>query len=55
MTDAITMSHPPEAVLRAVNPLLRFALGTPLAGGARKQLMVVSFNGRKTGGATQSR
>ena len=49
MTDAITMSHPPEAVLRAVNPLLRFALGTPLAGGARKQLMVIGFNGRKTG------
>jgi hypothetical protein len=28
---------------------MRFLLLTPVMGGARKQLMVVSFNGRKTG------
>jgi len=35
--------------MRIVNPLLRFLLRTPLAGAARKQLMVLSFTGRKTG------
>jgi hypothetical protein len=52
MTDqspAITISHPPQPILNAVNPILRFVLGTPLAGGARKQMMVLSFKGRKTG------
>jgi hypothetical protein len=52
MTDqshAVTLSHPPAAVLRAVNPILRFLLRTPVAGAAREQMMVVSFNGRKTG------
>lgn len=48
-SHAVTVSHPPAAVLRAVNPILRSLLRTPLLGGARKQLMVVSFNGRKTG------
>ena len=37
--------------MRIVNPLLRFLLRTPLAGAARKQLMVLSFTGRKTGRA----
>lgn len=46
---AITVSHPPDAVLRAVNPILRVLLRTPVMGPARKQLMVLSFNGRKTG------
>jgi hypothetical protein len=46
---AIDVGHPPSAVLRLVNPALRFLLGTPLAGPARKQLMVLSFTGRKTG------
>lgn len=35
--------------MRAVNPLMRFLLRTPLAGGLRKQFMVLSFKGRKTG------
>jgi hypothetical protein len=48
-SPAVTVSHPPEAVLRAFNPVMRFLLGTPLAGSARKQMMVVSFKGRKTG------
>ncbi len=50
MTEpAITISHPPAAVLRAVNPALRLLLRIPPLGGAAKQLMVVSFSGRKTG------
>jgi hypothetical protein len=47
-SPAVFISHPPEALLRLVNPATRFLLGTPLAGGARKQMMVVSFKGRKT-------
>ena len=50
MTEpAVTVSHPPEGLLHAVNPALRFLLRTPLAGGARKQLMVLNFTGRKSG------
>ena len=45
----IEVEHPPSAVLRVVNPVLGFLLRTPLAGPARKQLMVLSFTGRKTG------
>ena len=48
-SPAVFISHPPEALLRFVNPAMRFLLGTPLAGAARKQMMVVSFKGRKTG------
>ena len=48
-SHAITVSHPPPVVLRVVNPILRLLLRTPVMGPARKQLMVVSFNGRKTG------
>jgi len=48
-SPAVTISHPPEAVLRAVNPLVRRLLRTPLAGRARKQLMVLNFTGRKSG------
>ena len=45
----IDVGHPPSALLRLINPLLGFLLRTPLAGPARKQLMVLSFTGRKTG------
>jgi hypothetical protein len=48
-SPAVTISHPPEALLRAVNPVMRFLLGTPLAGSVRKQMMVMSFTGRKSG------
>jgi hypothetical protein len=48
-SPAITVSHPPEGLLRAVNPALKFLLRTPLAGPMRKQLMVLSFTGRKSG------
>ncbi|GAA4291679.1 hypothetical protein [Mycobacterium paraffinicum] len=46
---AIDAGHPPSALLRIVNPMLGFLLRTPLAGSARKQLMVLNFTGRKTG------
>lgn len=46
---AVTVNHPPAAILRAVNPILRSLLRTPLAGAAREQMMVVSFTGRKSG------
>jgi hypothetical protein len=46
---AIDARHPPSAVLKLINPVLGFLLRTPLAGPARKQLMVLSFTGRKTG------
>jgi len=48
-SPAVTVSHPPATILRAVNPIMRFLLRTPLSGPAGKQMMVVSFNGRKTG------
>jgi hypothetical protein len=48
-SPAVTVGHPPEALLRAVNPMLRSLLRTPLAGPLRKQLMVLSFKGRKSG------
>jgi hypothetical protein len=48
-SNAITVSHPPEAFLRVVNPIMKLLLRTPLAGAARNQLMVVSFTGRKSG------
>jgi hypothetical protein len=46
---AITVSHPPPLLLKTVNPMLRLLLRTPLMGPAGKQLMVVTFKGRKTG------
>ncbi|OBG62986.1 MULTISPECIES: hypothetical protein [unclassified Mycobacterium] len=45
----IEAGHPPSALMRIVNPMMGFLLRTPLAGPARKQLMVLSFTGRKTG------
>ncbi|MFI5509006.1 hypothetical protein ACIA48_16170 [Mycobacterium sp. NPDC051804] len=52
MTDqlpAVSADHPPEKLLKVANPMLRFLLGTPLAGPLRKQLMVLNFKGRKSG------
>jgi hypothetical protein len=46
---AITTSHPPDAVLRVINPMMKVLLRTPLMGPARNQLMLVSFTGRKSG------
>jgi hypothetical protein len=52
MTDqspAVTISHPPDRLLRTVNPAVKFLLGTPLAGDLRRQMMVLNFTGRKSG------
>jgi hypothetical protein len=48
-SNAITVSHPPEAILRVANPILKLLLRTPFAGAARNQFMVVNFSGRKSG------
>ncbi|SEH48535.1 hypothetical protein SAMN04489835_0368 [Mycolicibacterium rutilum] len=48
-TPAVSTAHPPDALLRVVNPSLRVLLRTPLAGPLRKQFMVLNFTGRKTG------
>lgn len=48
-SPAVTISHPPQGILRAVNPAVKFLLGTPLAGGLRRQMMVLNFTGRKSG------
>jgi hypothetical protein len=48
-TAAIVPAHPPGPILRVMNPLMRFLLRTPFAGGMRKQFMVLSFKGRKSG------
>lgn len=48
-SPAVTVAHPPALMLRAVNPILRLVLRTPIAGPARRQLMVVTVRGRKTG------
>jgi hypothetical protein len=48
-TPAVTISHPPQGILRAVNPAVKFLLGTPLGGGLRRQMMVLHFTGRKSG------
>ncbi len=46
---AVIPAHPPEPIMKLMNPVLRYVLRTPLAGGARKQFMVLSFTGRKSG------
>ena len=46
---AIDVSHPPEVLLRTMNPVLRVALGLPVLGSALKDFMVVDFTGRKSG------
>jgi hypothetical protein len=48
-SKAISISHPPDAFLRVVNPIIKLLLRTPFAGPARDQLMVVNFTGRKSG------
>ncbi|MBV8863721.1 MAG: hypothetical protein JO082_12040 [Mycobacterium sp.] len=45
----ITEAHYPAPLLRVVNPIVRLLLRTSFKGAARKQLMVLTFTGRKTG------
>ena len=47
-SSAVEIAHPPQALLKVVNPALNLALRSPL-GSAMKDFMVVSFTGRKTG------
>lgn len=48
-SPAVTPSHPPDALLRVMNPAVGFLLRTPLAGPMREQMMVVNVTGRKSG------
>lgn len=45
---AISAAHPPELMLKVLNPALKVALKTPL-GGFIGDFMLVSFTGRKSG------
>ena len=49
-TAAIDVAHPPEVLLRAINPVLRRVLRTPL-GRRIGEFMLVDFTGRKSGRA----
>jgi hypothetical protein len=42
-------AHPPAALLRVSNPVMRLLLRSPAGGPMRKQFMVLRFAGRKTG------
>jgi hypothetical protein len=48
-SPAVTTAHPPETLLRVMNPAVKFLLRTPLAGGLKRQMMVLNFKGRKSG------
>ena len=48
-SPAVYPAHPPEAMLRVVNPILGFLLRTPITGPALKSFLVVKFKGRKSG------
>jgi hypothetical protein len=48
-SSAVTLGHPPEGLMRALNALLRRLLRTPLAGPLRKHFMVVNVTGKKSG------
>lgn len=45
---AIEVSHPPDLVMRVMNPVLRRVLPTPL-GRALSEFMILDFTGRKSG------
>jgi hypothetical protein len=48
-SPAVYPAHPPESILRVVNPILAFLLRTPVTGSALKAFLVLRFKGRKTG------
>ncbi|HEY1842746.1 MAG TPA: hypothetical protein VGG53_21485 [Mycobacterium sp.] len=48
-SHAVTASHPPQTLLRLINPIFTLLLRTPFAGAARNQFMAVDFKGRKSG------
>jgi hypothetical protein len=45
----VESAHPPKALVRVTNPVLRLLLRSPLGGPIRKQFMVLRFFGRKIG------
>ena len=45
----VESAHPPKALVRVTNPVLRLLLRSPLGGPMLKQFMVLRFFGRKTG------
>src|SRR5258708_4272439 len=46
---AVEPAHPPAAMMRVSNPVMRGLLRSPAGGPLRKQFMVLRFFGRKTG------
>jgi hypothetical protein len=48
-SPAVTTAHPPEKLLKVMNPAVKLLLRTPLAGGLGRQMMVLNFKGRKSG------
>jgi hypothetical protein len=46
---AVEPAHPPAAMLRVTNPVVRLLLRSPVGGPMRRQFMVLHFYGRKTG------
>ena len=42
-------AHPPAAMMRVSNPIMRSLLRSPAGGPMRRQFMVLRFFGRKTG------
>jgi hypothetical protein len=48
-SPAVSTAHPPETLLKVMNPAVKLLLRTPLAGGLGRQMMVLNFKGRKSG------
>ena len=46
---AVEPAHPPAAMMRVSNPVMRGLLRSPAGGPLRRQFMVLRFFGRKTG------
>lgn len=45
---AVTLSNPPERLLRMANPTMRLLMHTPLIGSMRQQMIVLTVTGRKS-------
>jgi hypothetical protein len=48
-SPAVSTAHPPETLLKVMNPAVKLLLRTPLAGALGRQMMVLNFKGRKSG------
>mgnify|MGYP000005730113 CR=1 FL=1 len=49
MTAAVTREHPPAALMRVVNPVVRAVLRSPLHRAADGAVLVLHLTGRRTG------